>query len=145
MVTEFTRIMRTREELAYAAGLFEGEGTFTMGRPGVGGGRQLHAVIKMTDREPLEAFQEAVGFGPLTGPFERNYSHSSGWKPIFVWRVGSREQVQALIALLWPWLSPRRRQRARELLTTPVSSLLPGQHHRDIAHRDHDHDVDEGH
>lgn len=105
----------SREELAYAGGLFEGEGYFIL-RSGSHTQRSA-AGINMTDREPLERFQAAVGIGTIIGPRDVG----PGRKPIYVWAVHTRERVQALVAMLWPWLGPRRRSRAREVLSADKS------------------------
>jgi hypothetical protein len=104
-----------REELAYAGGLFEGEGYFTMvtkhpGHPAP------HAGIEMTDREPLERFARAVGFGTVHGPGINRGPDGLLKKPRYTWKVGTLEKTQALTAMLWPWLGPRRRARAAEVL-----------------------------
>jgi hypothetical protein len=104
--------MRTREELAWAAGLFEGEGTFNLGPRKTPRHRQIRAGIKMTDLDRLQAFQSATGLGRIYGPFQQKPHHKAVW----AWRVQSFENVQALIAMLWCWLGSRRRARATELL-----------------------------
>jgi hypothetical protein len=114
---------KSREELAYAAGLYEGEGTVCASygtfltksgerRPRQSPGFQLK--IGMTDLEPLERFQEAVGFGTIYGPYEKK---QIGWKPYYHYSVDSFEKTQAAIAMLWSWLSPRRREQAAAALT----------------------------
>jgi hypothetical protein len=104
-----------REELAYAGGLFEGEGYFTL-RPGSHTPRSA-AGINMTDREPLERFAAAVGMGTIIGPKDLGPHR----KPMYVWGVHTRERAQALVAMLWPWLGPRRRARAKEVLAADMS------------------------
>ena len=101
----------TREELAYAGGLFEGEGSLILsqvGRPH----RGAIATINMTDIEPLERFTLAVGVGKVVGPYQYQAHH----KPLYRWRACTFEEVQAVVAMLWPWLGPRRRKRAKEVL-----------------------------
>ncbi len=104
-----------REELAYAGGLFEGEGYFTL-RAGSHTMRSA-AGVNMTDPEPLERLMAAVSMGTILGPRDMG----TGRKPMYVWAVHTRERVQALVAMLWPWLGPRRRARAREVLAADLS------------------------
>ena len=103
-------------DLAWCAGLFEGEGCFTFrskrGNPS--------AVIKMTDRDVLDRFATVIGFGRISSV---RSTSSLGKKQQWEWRVNSFMHVQALIAALWPWLCSRRKARAQEVLS--VSRALP--------------------
>ena len=99
--------MGTRgEDLAWAAGLFEGEGYF---------GSHSYS-ISQVDRWPIDRFCEIVGFGHVLGPYQPHASKGPNARPFFLWRVGSREQKQSLAMLLDPWLSPRRRQAVLDTL-----------------------------
>jgi hypothetical protein len=99
-------------ELAWASGLFDGEGCITYGRdtryPKFVYVR-LH--LAMTDEDSVIRFRDALGFGLLTLPRIR-----PGRKKLYQWRVNNFEQAQAAIALLWFGLNDRRRARARECL-----------------------------
>lgn len=89
-----------REALAYAAGLYEGEGTIFYRR----GGTQINLSVTMMDKGPVEAFGAALGLGKLYGPY-----HAKGRKPMWRWYVGRYEMVQAACAVMWGWLGSRRR------------------------------------
>jgi len=104
------------EDIAYLAGLFEGEGTFFVDRFYwyKGEKRPLKTLqpqlrIAMTDVEPLERLQSVFG-GNLYGP----YKYERNNKPFCIWEVLSPPKVKELIELLWPWLSPRRRKQVGE-------------------------------
>lgn len=106
-----------REELAWAAGFFDGEGS-TMS---VDRARQypwLTITQGGTLEEPprvLVRFRAAVGgVGYITGPevFE-DHPH---WQPRWVYRVIGFELVQAVIALQWHHLGPVKRAQARAVL-----------------------------
>jgi hypothetical protein len=102
-----------RTELAWAAGLFEGEGCFVLGK---GNGRYAHtrnvrAVLASTDPDVLLRFYKALGFGHLS-----TRKTVPGRKPVHVWNAGSFETFQAVVAMFWPWLGARRRAKARECL-----------------------------
>lgn len=106
-----------REQLAWAAGLFEGEGCLSTRGKSVNilrkyRDRGLVAAMKMTDEDVIFRFKQIVGVGNITGPYNK-----IGKKTWWVWQAGSFEHVQALIAILWPWLCRRRKDRAKELLT----------------------------
>lgn len=89
-----------REALAWAAGLFDGEGY--IGYCVSGGYGHLRVTVGQKDPEVLYRFNKAIGgFGRVSGP-------SNG-----MWAVNfyTFERGQAVIALLWRWLAtPKRRQ-----------------------------------
>jgi hypothetical protein len=98
-----------RESLAWAAGLFEGEGSIS--------GRLIGAPrmsLGMTDEDVVQCFHVVVGCGKL----RHQDPHGLGNKDLTVWAVQRFEHVQALVAMFWPWLGERRRARAVECLTT---------------------------
>jgi len=74
--------------------------------------RSLCARLKMSDEDVVWRFFYVVGVGNVTGPYIK-----PNRKPIWIWQSGSFEHVQAVMAMLWPWLQQRRRLRIKELLT----------------------------
>jgi hypothetical protein len=112
--------MRTREELAWAAGLFEGEGY--IGNYSQGGYLGRKARVTNTDLEVLQKFQLAIGFGQIYGPRKQTATER---KPIWSWEVGRQEHIQALVAMLWFWLGSRRREQAKVVLATLWPPLKP--------------------
>jgi hypothetical protein len=124
-----------REDLAWAAGLFEGEGSFIVKK--AGRGRTLSARILMTDLDVLQKFQSVVQMGKIDGPYNREGSP----KPQWVWRVEKFELCQAVAAMLWTWLHARRRQAIRLALAAFHARELVGKgtgygklkgHHQEI-------------
>jgi hypothetical protein len=99
-------------DVAWAAGLFEGEGCIRMYRAD---GKTPQLYLSMADEDVVRRFHHVVGCGRVYGPYGP-YAHSGGTKPQWAWVVGSCEKVQALIAQWWPWLGRRRRIKAREVL-----------------------------
>jgi hypothetical protein len=97
-------------EIAWAAGLFEGEGCFTA--QGQARGKYYGvAKLSMVDAQIVERFAAIVQVGHLT------------WRPASpgrqrqrVWTAASFEDFQAVAHLLWPHLSTRRRVRAGQIL-----------------------------
>jgi hypothetical protein len=85
-------------EIAWAAGLFEGEGTMSYSP------RHVRACLNMTDFEVVERFAEVVGVGTLA----HKPSHDPRHKDQLVWRVTDYAGVQHVFALLRPWLGARR-------------------------------------
>jgi hypothetical protein len=89
--------------IAWAAGLYEGEGTVTRC------GGYLRLSIRMTTEEPVRRFQAVVNCGTVYGP----YQNGPGRKPVWMW-VGVGEDALDVADLLRPWLSaPRRAQLVR--------------------------------
>lgn len=106
-----------REQLAWAAGLFDGEGHISC-RDRTGGGhlvkykspRSIVITISQHHTAVLERFQEAVGLGKIyvvtrsrpSGELYKSYS----------WRTGKFERVQAVTVMMWPWLGEVKRAQA---------------------------------
>lgn len=101
----------TPEEIAWAAGLFEGEGCISTTDTRVG----IRLQVVMCDRDVVERFYRLVGVGTFN-QVQRQPSwpahHRDKWK----WYCGSYQETRELLNLLVPWLGERRRARALELL-----------------------------
>lgn len=102
--------------LAWAAGLFEGEGSFSIrkdnprNKPGVLY-RYLRMQLDSTDKDVLERFQKAVGVGHIYGGEVGYVSPSSiGKKPVWKWTC-SGSSAWALANTFRPFLGSRRTQR----------------------------------
>jgi hypothetical protein len=94
---------------AWAAGLFEGEGSFTHQSQRY---FRLAAHLASTDEDVVRTFQRVVGIGSVTGPHSRGKAH---WKPVWRWQTTGAD-VERVYHLLEPWLHSRRRARFGELL-----------------------------
>lgn len=113
----------SREALAYAGGLFEGEGSISCSRRNDRhAGFNVQLTIGMTDLEPLERARYAIGLGNLYGPYG---PYGISTKPVYRWIVCGHEQVQAAVAMLWPWLSQRRRTQATAALAKFLGKDVP--------------------
>jgi hypothetical protein len=101
--------MPTRgEEIAWAAGLFEGEGTVTLV------GTQFTLAVVNTDEEVIRRFDDVMCLGQLYGPYENPMNDGYKRKPFFRWISCEYNALDAM-QLLAPWLSTRRLDRAFEL------------------------------
>ena len=102
---------RPREQLAWAAGLFEGEGCFT----GQFEERRVcyypKVYLVMTDADVVERFQRVMGFGNL-----RWRDGQKGHKRQREWNASGFERAQYLACLLWAYLGCRRRAKIKEVL-----------------------------
>ncbi len=100
-----------REELAWAAGFFDGEGHVGLASRG------LRASLTQCDPRPLHRFRAAVlGLGSISGPL-RVKGHDN-WSPRWTWCTQNFEGVQATVAMLWTFLSEPKRDQAHRVLTT---------------------------
>lgn len=111
-----------REELAWSAGFADGEGCFFNQKIKGARGMRVHArfSVGQNDREVLDRFCAAVGFGKVMGPYKRK------WSDWYNYQVNSFEQVQTLGALLWTFLSPIKREQFERVITTVTPTLPPG-------------------
>jgi hypothetical protein len=96
-----------QSEVAWAAGLFDGEGCFTLsdGRP--------RAKLNSTDEDVVQRFADIVWVGQVR---EERSLEKRGYKRQWEWYTGSKKDVAHIILLLWPWLGQRRREKALEVL-----------------------------
>lgn len=105
-----------REELAWAAGFFDGEGYTGCLSTSKAKYQHLRMTIGQTSRTPLVRFHRAIGnLGRLTGP-----TICPGRKPIWTLNINGYEYVQAVVARLWPWLCRPKRLQA----TTALGAYL---------------------
>lgn len=107
--TATTGIRVERERLAWAGGFFDGEGHI-----GAAGDKGYPALnIKQAGSytqvpEVLPRFRDAVcGLGYIYGPMfdPENIAHLPQWS----FESHGLEAVQAIFAMLWPWLGPIKR------------------------------------
>jgi hypothetical protein len=99
-----------REELAWAAGFFDGEGSPYFAK----NVRTAGITIGQTDREVLDRFVKSVQLGKVTGPYG---PYGSGKKPIFYIRIVSHWQTQHIAAALWPWLGTEKKEQFVKVLS----------------------------
>ena len=107
-----------REKLAWAAGLFGGEGCVLA----ICGARnRRYPTLTVTQAgtatgppSVLVRYREAVGgIGYVEGP---KIDHRGTRKPKWHYRASGFAAVQALVALMWPWLGDVKKEQARRTL-----------------------------
>lgn len=115
-VTSTFGILAKKRELqvAWAAGLFEGEGCISNDRQKRGMRRALTLVS--TDRDVLEAFVAVVGAGRIIDRPDRDPRHKIQWQ----WKVTRWREIEPILQILLPYLGERRTAKAMELLATPA-------------------------
>ncbi len=105
-----------REGLAWAAGLYDGEGSLSWCKSGTGKPRQyyrLNMQLVQTNVSVLERLQETLNAGVIYGPYRQGrVNHKDYWQ----WHVDAFENIQYVICRLWPWLSQPKRDQARKSL-----------------------------
>lgn len=99
--------MATTEGIAWTAGLFEGEGTITVSDV-------VTVRVRNADLWVIERFADIVERGAVYGPYSRNGRDGFRRKPFWDWVAQAYDALDVL-AMLGPWLSPRRLDRAYEL------------------------------
>lgn len=102
---------RTKSDLAWAAGLFEGEGCATVNKYKSGNGGRPTMQLQMTDEDVVRKFHAVIGMGKVYGPYR-----PSGHKEVWRWYVDGFEAVQAIAAMFWFYLGSRRKAKLRTVL-----------------------------
>jgi hypothetical protein len=99
------------DDLAWAAGLFEGEGCFTCDRSqGADGHVTVRASLAMTDEQVVRRFARVIGFGNVNERARRGEL-----KTIWEWSTCGDRHIALLFELIGRWLSDRRLARLEEL------------------------------
>jgi len=110
--------MNREAQLAWVAGFYEGEGTFTHRRLTYrnrrGEIRDRHTVrsvvrIGQQNLEPLKRCVRYTGLGHINGPYISRRSHHRYW----VWTIGQTEEVAKFVELISPYLSKKRLEQIR--------------------------------
>jgi hypothetical protein len=117
--------MISARELAWAAGLFEGEGSIWLSK-----NEKTRMSLTMTDEDSVRRFAAAVRVGNISGP----RLPKGGRKEVWQWNAGKFEHVQAVVAFLWYGLGVRRRAKCIEVLKS-VRYAKPATHCRSGKHR----------
>ena len=115
----------TRENLAWMAGIFEGEG-YVQGRKRSyqrTDGRTFTTVgfrlaISMTDEDIIKRFHTLSGIGTCNGP---RLSPSMTRQPLWDYRAHGKD-AYALAIAIWPWLGNRRQKQLREAIDAWLES-----------------------
>ena len=97
--------------IAWAAGVFEGEGSISVHKSN--GGRNKYPMLQMsmTDQDVMITFAEIVG-GKVNGPYRYKEPHK---KPYFKWATYNAEALE-VFGRLKPFLHSRRCERMEEVM-----------------------------
>lgn len=105
----------SRENLAWLAGLFEGEGTLCAGRHVQGKNKETYiywqVAIMMTDEDVVRKAHDIAGFGTVKGPWR---SPSTTGKEKIRWASKSQKDIYAFLAAIYPFMGQRRGAKIEE-------------------------------
>jgi hypothetical protein len=122
------RVPSETELLAWAGGLYDGEGSASVSphRTHVGHFSPEVAVTQSGTTRPhvLEQLREVVGCGRIYGP----YTQEGATLPVFRWKAAALRDVEHSLYRLAPWIGSVKRQQARKVLRVLVDQgpLLRG-------------------
>lgn len=99
-------IYKSEPCIAWAAGLYEGEGNITLQR-----GKYIYLSVKSTDIDVLDKFRDVVNTGNIYGPYT-NHTNKNGKdnKPPYEFKMSNWNKVKLLTDQFLPYLSRRRRE-----------------------------------
>ncbi len=99
------------EQIAWAAGLIEGEGCFCIVRNSKAKGKQSSKIlVQMNDLDVLERLQSLFQVGKVYHRPPRGNSRES-----WCWTVYRADDILLVIEAVFPWLGIRRKQKATEV------------------------------
>lgn len=114
--------MTTKAEIAWAAGLFEGEGSICTSPTKRSATRRI--VLSSTDKDVLERFGAVVEAGKLYGPHKQR---GKGYKPIYTWSISDYKEVQRIAEAFLPWLGKRRTEAVEQFMEELPDGPRPAQ------------------
>lgn len=115
--------MATEAEIAWMAGLFEGEGTIYTFAHNKTGRRKLQLRIVMTDEDVLLEMARRSGMGKVI-PKKGSYTSNSKNKQAYVWQLSRETEIRSFLAMILPWLGHRRMVQAFDALAACDDDLL---------------------
>lgn len=103
----------SEQQVAWAAGLLEGEGCFSLhkrkDRPGTFS-CAIHC--EMTDEDTVQSLQKVFGVGTVCTRANR-----MNRKPTYIWSVQRHQDIFDVLLHVLPFLKERRKEKAKELFT----------------------------
>jgi len=102
-------------DIAWAAGLFEGEGTIYFSNSI----SKYRLGLKMTDEDVMEKFFNIVKLGNLYGPYTPKDKKLNGEnrKDFWLWQCWKPSDVHVILKLLLPYFGKRRAEKTIEALS----------------------------
>lgn len=109
--------MADYNELAWAAGFYDGEGCITLHKSKHSGKNWKYPNIHIgqVDRRPLDRFLKAIGVGHIYGPYR--HSKNTNAKERFDLFVRKQDEVLHVISSLWNFLSEPKKEQIKEVMS----------------------------
>lgn len=106
-----------REELAWAAGFIDGEGSFilhkTHGKKGKREYGRPRLDVSQVDRRVLDKLRGILQFGKVYGPYRPQKKNHNDF---YLFSVRGLEEVQFILGAVWQWLSSVKQEQAKNVL-----------------------------
>lgn len=101
--------------IAWAAGLFEGEGSMFLVKQirNEKEYKYTRMELRMTDQDVVEKFRDVLGVGRIH--YKNSPSLKPNWKDSWCWQLTNKEECRQVIDKFWPYLGKRRRDKVLEL------------------------------
>src|SRR4051794_40726680 len=107
--------MATTDQIAFAAGLFEGEGCIDFRSNGSSSDKKYPRLsMRMTDGDTMHRFRDIVDAGVVSGPHNAKTPSGESAKGFYQWHILNKNDVHRILMDFSPWLGSRRRKKADE-------------------------------
>jgi len=107
------------QDIAWAAGFFEGEGSAVCTNGGKDSRWQRSLSVTGTDRDTIDRFKSIVGCGAIYTQ-KRRKEH---WKTSYRWHCGKWSSIRNIVFWFYPYMSQRRRAAMDYLLDHPAERV----------------------
>ena len=106
--------MASPHGIAWASGLFEGEGSITCRYvPNRKNSIRVQLTMSSSDKDALENFAASVNCGRVLGPYP---GQREGNKERYNWHVQNMRDCLYVLGQMYPYLMARRKEKADEML-----------------------------
>jgi len=114
--------MKDELDIAWAAGILEGEGCFSLYQRKNSSAKRVSIRCKMTDNDIILRLQSVLG--GYVNPRKPNKETN---KPLWEWRLYKKDDIETTIYKILPYLGIRRSAKAKELLAYIDSRKKPNE------------------
>lgn len=106
----------TNEEIAWIAGIIEGEGTFGLRHNGRKTSKKLYPFLEidMTDKDVIEKLNKLIGGHIYV--YERGKDGDLGKKSVYRVAIASKHELEPLLKSILPMMGIRRKEKILTLL-----------------------------
>jgi len=114
--------MKEELDVAWAAGILEGEGCFFIYDRNIRtGSKNIGIRCNMTDEDIILRLKDVFSFGTIHVKSPKKPQHKVGWE----WRLEKHSSIEEVINKVLPYLGKRRSSKAKELLAYIDSRKKP--------------------